>query len=291
MTGRAARRPPSLGRNDRLLRGGGRPLARHARRLRLPRLLPLGLRLRVPRARPGGSGGEAGRRRLRRRVAAGRGRRLGRAFSSATPSCSAPITARPASGRRRLLEQRLRRPARCCAETASTAPTSRSPPRTAPARSTGCRSAGSRAGAGRAAGRARGRRRRAVPRGRRRRGEARTRGAPLPSAAATGWQTEGEPGGARPSRRARPRLGGAAEPERRRRARLGSRGLRVRRPRRAPPCRRRQPRVALGRRLRGADARRSGSTLLPSSITERCAGRARALRRRAAVPAPLSRAA
>ncbi len=41
------------GGHDRRLRGRGRPLARHPRRLRLPRLLPLRLRLRVARARPG----------------------------------------------------------------------------------------------------------------------------------------------------------------------------------------------------------------------------------------------
>ena len=44
---RAARRAQPPARDDRRLRGGGRPLARDARRLRLPRLLPLRLRLRL----------------------------------------------------------------------------------------------------------------------------------------------------------------------------------------------------------------------------------------------------
>ena len=60
----------------------------------------------------------------------------------------------------------------------------------------------------------------------------------------------------RPSRRARPHLGGAREPERRRGPRLGRRGLRVRRPRRRRPRRRRLARLARHRRLRGAAAPR-----------------------------------
>ena len=48
---RAARGPGPRRRLDRRLRRRGRPLARHARRLRLPRLLPARLRLRLARAR------------------------------------------------------------------------------------------------------------------------------------------------------------------------------------------------------------------------------------------------
>ena len=76
---RAALRPQPRRRHDRRLRRGGRPLARHARRLRPARLLPLGLRLRLASA-------PARRRRARRSRAATprvaragrRGRRPGR---------------------------------------------------------------------------------------------------------------------------------------------------------------------------------------------------------------------
>ena len=81
-------------RDDRRLRRRGRALARHARRLRLPRLLPLRLRLRLARAGPGRRARRA-RSLRRRRRRADRGRRRGRtSSSSATPSSSAPTTAR-----------------------------------------------------------------------------------------------------------------------------------------------------------------------------------------------------
>ena len=74
----AAGRPEARGGDDRRLRGRRRPLARHPRRLRLPRLLPLGLRLRVALARPGRRRREARRCRPRRRRAARGGRWPGR---------------------------------------------------------------------------------------------------------------------------------------------------------------------------------------------------------------------
>ena len=79
---------------DRRLRRGGRPLARHARRLRLPRLLSLRLRLRL--ARTGaGRGARSPRALRRRRRRSDRGSRRARtSSSSATPSSSAPTTAR-----------------------------------------------------------------------------------------------------------------------------------------------------------------------------------------------------
>ena len=69
----------------------------------------------------------------------------------------------------------------------------------------------------------------------------------------------------RPSRRARPHLGGAREPERGRDPRLGGRGPRVRRPRRRPSRRRRLPRLARHGRLRGAAARSSVSRARPQA--------------------------
>ena len=83
---------------------------------------------------------------------------------------------------------------------------------------------------------------------------------------------------ARPSRRSRARGRGAREPERRRADRLGRGRLGVRRPRRAPPLRWRLARVAPGRRLRGADARRRARRA--AGLDRRGdAGRARPLRR------------
>ena len=85
---------------DRRVRRRGRPLARHARRLRPARLLPPGLRLRLARARARhrARGARACGRRGRRAVR--RGRRAATRSSIATPSCSAPTTARrPWSGR------------------------------------------------------------------------------------------------------------------------------------------------------------------------------------------------
>ena len=58
----------------------------------------------------------------------------------------------------------------------------------------------------------------------------------------------------RPARRALPQLVRAREPERGRAARLRVAGLGVRRPRRPPPCRRRQPRLARRGRLGRAGA-------------------------------------
>ncbi len=63
---------------DRRLRGGGRAVARHARRLRLPRLLPPGLRLRLARARAGRDLRSARAQRRGDRRAARRRRRTGR---------------------------------------------------------------------------------------------------------------------------------------------------------------------------------------------------------------------
>ena len=78
---------------------GGRALARDARRLRLPRLLPLGLRLRLARGRPGRRGGRprarAGRRGDRR--APRRGGRAGRVPRALRRR--APLRSRPDAGR------------------------------------------------------------------------------------------------------------------------------------------------------------------------------------------------
>ena len=99
---RPARRSPcatASGGSDRRLRGRGRALARHPRRLRLPRLLPLGLRLRLARAR-------AGRRSRRRSSAPTRRGALVEAaggpdeFLERYAVSSAPTTARPASSAR-----------------------------------------------------------------------------------------------------------------------------------------------------------------------------------------------
>ena len=92
----AARDPLSARGLDRRVCGDGRALARHARRLRLPRLLPPGLRLRVAPGRAGGEPGGAralGRARSR---SSSRPREGSTSFSSATRSSSARITARRA---------------------------------------------------------------------------------------------------------------------------------------------------------------------------------------------------
>ena len=86
---------------DRRLRGRRRALARDARRLRLPRLLPAGLRLRIARTR------SRTMRSRRLRAATLRSARCwtppeGRTSSSSvTRSCSVPITGRPTSSARR----------------------------------------------------------------------------------------------------------------------------------------------------------------------------------------------
>ena len=92
---RAAGRPEARGGDDRRLRGRRRPLARHPRRLRLPRLLPCGLRLRLALARPGRRRREARRRRPRGRRAARGGRRTGRVPRALRRDPAAPTTARP----------------------------------------------------------------------------------------------------------------------------------------------------------------------------------------------------
>ena len=117
-------------------------------------------------------------------------------------------------------------------------------------------------------------------------GTARSFASPRP---ADGWRTSGDRRAARPAGRARARLGGAREPERRRAARLRRARGRVRRPRRAPPRRRRQPRLARAGRLRGADAhRRAGPP--PRRIVDVAPLVLDALRRRAAgVRAPAER--
>ena len=91
---RAAVGAQPAARIDRRVHRRRRPLARDAGRLRLPRLLPLGLRLRV--ARPGAGCGARRARPLRRgrRHADRGGRRCRTSSSSATPSFSAPTTAR-----------------------------------------------------------------------------------------------------------------------------------------------------------------------------------------------------
>ena len=85
----------------------------------------------------------------------------------------------------------------------------------------------------------------------------------------------------RPSRRARPHLGGTREPERRRDPRLGGRGPRVRRPRRRGSRRRWLTRLAGHRRFRGAAAprRRRGRGRRASSTSRRSSSPISASRR------------
>ncbi len=127
--GRAVGRARAQGRSGRRVRGRCRALARDARRLRLPRLLPLGLRLRVARARPRGGDGRRARagRRVDRRAARGGGRagRVPRPLRRDPP--------RPTTARRR--SSGLRGSSR--ASRISRARSS-SPPRIARARSTSC---------------------------------------------------------------------------------------------------------------------------------------------------------
>ena len=139
---------------------------------------------------------------------------------------------------------------------ASSAPTSRSAPPTARARSTGCRSATSPYGrwpSGSTAGR------RWTSRSSSRTGDAVARrdGEELRFRRSEGgWELDGDPavldhpdGLERAWAALRnPNAGDVLV--------VGRRGLRVRRPRRRQPCRRRQPWFAARRRLRGADARR-----------------------------------
>ncbi len=90
----AARDPLPPRRVHRRLRRLRRPLARHAGRLRLPRLLPPRLRLRVAPRRSGVRARRARPRGRERRPAHGRGGRARTSSSSATPSSSARTTAR-----------------------------------------------------------------------------------------------------------------------------------------------------------------------------------------------------
>ena len=241
------------GRLDRRVRRRRRALARHARRLRLPRLLPLGLRLRVARAR-------ARRARARRSPAATR--RVGRwstrpaawtRSSSATRVVLCSDHGQTQVERAASLEASARRRRRASLVTASNraGQVYRLPDgaetrdlRRAPRRP--CAS-----------------RRRALPRG----GEAVARrdgrGAPLHAArtvaapSATRLLDLPAPGAwaALPNPNAGEVLVSAA------------RRVRARRPRRPPPRRRRQPRLARGGRLRGADAR-DRDRRIPARITD-----------------------
>ena len=99
---------------DRRLRGGGRPLARDPRRVRLPRLLPLRLRLRLARARPRHGARDAAALRRRDRLA-GRGRRrdrrVPRALRRGRDGRSRPDAGARGRLARRGLRGRRRRPA------------------------------------------------------------------------------------------------------------------------------------------------------------------------------------
>ena len=231
---RAARRSharPGLGRR---VREGRRPLARHAGRLRLPRLLPPRLRLRLARRRA------RGRRRTRSRTPTARSGRCSRrpagptSSSSAMRCSSARITARPASTER------------FACRTRSTASVSSGPGNGRGAelavtasnragmvyRLAGCRSSSTELaerldGNGhvvlyrreRNGSRAPRRGRAALRSDGRRLGHERRRGRP------------------RAARRAPARVGRSRQPERRRPGRLGRPGPRVRGPRRPPPRR------------------------------------------------------
>ena len=111
---RAALLAQPAGGIDRRLCGGGRPLARDPRRLRLPRLLPLRLRLRLPRARSryGARDAAALRRRDRRARRGGRrARRVPRALRGGRDGRPRPDQGARGNLARRGLRRRRRRPA------------------------------------------------------------------------------------------------------------------------------------------------------------------------------------
>ena len=140
---RGTQPPRGLGRR---VRRRGRALARHARRLRLPRLLPLRTST-SPRTRAARTARRPTMRSSRptRRSARCSRRRAGRtSSSSATPSCSSPITARPPSSTPRAWRSRSRISRGRSSSTASNRGGSGLPP---PRRADG------RCGAGAAAGR------------------------------------------------------------------------------------------------------------------------------------------
>ena len=248
----------------RRVRGRGRPLAGHARRLRLLRLLPLRLRLRLARARArraraGSSPTPTGRSPRCSRPPAGP-----TPFSSAMRWSSAPTTARPGS-RRRAARGRIRRPRPLPAERPERR---RRRPRLEPRRP-GLPAAALRASRVRELAERLDRRPEVDAALFLEDGEAVARrdGEELrfrAAEAAGSWR-------ATPScstiRTRSTRVGRRSEPERGRRARLGRRGLRVRRPRRPQPRRRRQPRLAASPGTRGADARRRRWTPSPAGIT------------------------
>ena len=123
---RAALVPEARGRHHRRLRRGRRPVARDARRLRLPPLLPLRLRLRLARGRARRGLGRA--RALRRggrgaRARGGRARRLRRAIRRRRHVRPRPVVGAAGRAARRPVPARARRRS--------------SPPRTARGTSTG----------------------------------------------------------------------------------------------------------------------------------------------------------